>query len=266
VNRALIRLIPAVAGIAAIVPVALAASGMQPPPTSMLPDLDQETPTELVLTKAKDGWRLGFRSAVRNIGAGPLIIDGHRPAPTQRTMDADQILLHTSGARSVVPGVGQLRYVRSPDHQHWHLLGFDQYELRRPHGVRAIVRDRKSGFCLGDRYAVMPRTVSAWARQPVYTSHCGLERPGLMGVREGISPGYGDDYSANLEGQYLPLRRVRAGRYLLVHRVNADRRLLESSYDNNASSLLMRLRWRHGAPRIRVLAVCRDSDRCQVAG
>jgi hypothetical protein len=83
-----------------------------------------------------------------------------------------------------------------------------------------------------------------------------------MGVREGISVRYGDDYAANLEGQYLSLRGLRAGRYLLVHRANADRRLVESSYANNASSLLLRLRWRHRSPWIHVVAVCPDSDRC----
>jgi hypothetical protein len=261
-NRALIRLLPALAGIAAMVPVAIAAGGAQPPGKALLPDLDQETPSGLLFTKGADGWRLGFNSAVRNVGAGPLIVDGHRMAAVERTMDADQMIVRTGAARSVVRDVGHLRYVRSPDHQHWHLLGFDHYELRRPRGDRALVRDRKTGFCLGDRYAVTTRTLPGRPPRKVYASRCGLERPGLMGVREGISVGYGDVYVANLEGQYLPLRHVRAGRYLLVHRVNADRRLLESSYDNNASSLLLRLRWRHRAPWIRVLAACPDSDRC----
>ncbi len=34
---------------------------------------------------------------------------------------------------------------------------------------------------------------------------------------------------------------------MLVHRVNADRRLREVSYDNNAASVLLRLRWRAAA-------------------
>ena len=123
-------------------------------------------------------------------------------------------------------GVGRLRYTRSPDHEHWHLLHFDRYELRRPGGDRALVRDRKTGFCLGDRYGVDDPALAAKPPEAVYRSRCGLERPGLWGVREGISVGYGDDYDANLEGQYLRLSGLRAGRYLLVHRANADRRLL----------------------------------------
>jgi len=60
----------------------------------------------------------------------------------------------------------------------------------------------------------------------------------------------------------LPLTGLRAGRYVLVHRVNADGRLRELRHDNDAASLLLRLRWRRGVPYIRVLAVCPDSARC----
>ena len=257
------RLLPALVAIAVMVPAAIAASDSVPQEPPLLPDLDQEMPTQLIVTQGRVGWRLGFRSAVRNIGAGPLIIDGHRPLSTE-LMEAQQVIVGAGGSRAVVDGVGRLKFVRSPDHHHWHLLRFDRYELRRPSG-RAVVRDRKTGFCLGDRYAVTTRVLPAQPPEPVYRTNCGLGRPGLTTVREGISVGYGDDYSANLEGQYLPLRGLRAGRYVLVHIVNSDHRLRESSYDNNAASTLLRLRWRRGVPRIRILAVCPTSDRCTVA-
>jgi hypothetical protein len=233
-----------------------------------LPDLLQETPTDLAITRADAGrgpYVLGFRSAVSNIGEGPLIIDGHRPGPEVGTMVADQVVVRDGAPQDVIQGVGELRYVVSPDHRHWHLLGFDRYELRRAGRRTAVTGDRKTGFCLGDRYGVTSAVpASPPPSTPAYTSRCGLEEPQLLGLREGISVGYGDDYSANLEGQYLRISGLRAGRYLLVHRANADRRLLESSYGNNAASLLLRLRWRRGAPRIRVLAVSPDAPRCAV--
>lgn len=262
----ILRVIPALGAIALLIPAALGASAAAPEGEPLLPDLDQEMPTQLVLTKAgKTSWRLGFRSAVRNVGAGPLIIEGRRPSPGERTMAADQVIVKAGAPASVVRGTGRLRYVRSPDHQHWHLLRFDRYELRRAGGSSAVVRDRKTGFCLGDRYAVTTRDLPAAPPEPVYTSRCGLERPGLMGIREGISVGYGDDYSANLEGQYLPLDGLRSGRYVLVHRANADRRLVEASYDNNAASTLLQLRRRHGVPRVRILAVCPTTETCTAA-
>ena len=131
-----------------------------------------------MLTKARSGWRLGFDSAVRNIGAGPLIIDGERPTSVE-TMTAEQVVVHEGGLRTVVTGVGRLRYVRSRDHRHWHLLGFDRYELRRANSDEPVVADRKSGFCLGDRYPVRTRDVPAKPAKPVFKSRCGLEQVNL---------------------------------------------------------------------------------------
>jgi hypothetical protein len=264
VKRSLLRLLPVLAAVAALVPATLAVGGTAPEGTPLLPDLDQETPTGLVLTKARGGWRLGFDSAVRNIGAGPLIITGARPEPGVETMSADQVVVNEGSPRSVVPRVGELRYVRSPDHRHWHLLGFDRYELRRADSGATVVADRKSGFCLGDRYPVRTLPLVGKPLEPVYRSRCGLDQPHLLGIREGISVGYGDDYAPQLEGQFVDLTALRAGRYVLVHHANADRGIVETSYDNNASSLLLRLSRHRGQPRMRVLAVCPDSDHCAV--
>jgi len=264
VNRAFVRLIPVAIFVGALVPATFAVSGTPLQGERLLPDLDQEPPSGLLITHSPRGWLLGFASAVRNVGAGPLIIEGHRLSSAEETMTANQVIRRTAGPIEGVRGVGRLRYTRSPDHQHWHLLHFDRYELRRPNGRQAVVRDRKSGFCLGDRYGVSDPALPAKPPKPAYRSRCGLEQPGLWGVREGISVGYGDDYAANLEGQYLRLSGLRAGRYLLVHRVNGDRRLVEASYANNAASLLLRVRWRRGAPHIRILAVCPDAAQCRV--
>ena len=226
-----------------------------------LPDLDQETPSGLTITRTGSVWVLGFRSAVRNVGDGPLVIDAHRPTPGTDTMTADQLIERDGSPAELVSEVGRLRYVVSPDHRHWHLLGFDRYSLRRAGSSVAAVRDRKSGFCLGDRYRIDRRLPAAPA-EPRYTSRCGLAAPGLFGLQEGISVGYGDDYPAYLEGQYLRLSGLAAGRYVLVHRANSGRRLRELDYGNNAASLLLRLRWRAGEPMVRILKRCPDSDRC----
>jgi hypothetical protein len=180
-------------------------------------------------------------------------------------MVADQLVERDGAPPAVIPGVGDLRYVRSVDHQHWHLLGFMRYELRRAGSGRVRVRDRKTGFCLGDRYRITTPDLPARPEQKVYTSRCGLHQTGLLTVREGISVGYGDNYTAFLEGQSLPLNGLRSGRYVLVHRVNVERRFREVTYDNNASSVLLDLRWRHRVPVLRALAYCPDTDRCHRA-
>jgi hypothetical protein len=231
-----------------------------------LPDLDQEVPAQLdVMVAGAPGrphFRLGFGSAVRNVGAGPLIIDGHRAGRRTPGMAGDQLIERRGGGLLRVPGVGRLSYVRAPTHQHWHLHGFDRYELRRAGGARVLVRDRKSGFCLGDRYRVVGRAVPAAAPQPIYTGNCALGQPQRLRVREGISAGYGDNYGPHLEYQDLPLNGLRDGRYVLVHRVNGDRAIRESSYANNAASLLLDLRWRGGKPFLRILRSCRNTSHC----
>jgi hypothetical protein len=260
-KRGLLRALPALAAGACLALAALvisnSAASRAATATERLPDLEQAIPTGLEITQHDRAphWRLGFRSAVSNVGDGPLIISGRRPLPGVEKMVADQVIEQAGAPAEVVAGAGRLRYVRARDHRHWHLLGFDRYELRRP-GGRAVVRDRKSGFCLGDRYAVSGRDLPARAPEKVYTSRCGLNHPQLMGIREGISVGFGDDYVANLEGQWLPLDGLRRGRYLLVHRANADGRLRERTRDNNAASVLFRLRWRHKQPVAKILATC----------
>jgi serine protease len=231
-----------------------------------LPDLDQEVPSELQVTKTtasggEPSYVIGFRSAVLNIGDGPLVIKGHR-APSESAMTADQIVERDDGSSDVVAGIGSLRYVHSYDHQHWHYLRFDRYELRRAGTSRVLARDRKTGFCLGDRYRATNVRISNPAPQPVYVGRCGFDNPGLQAIEEGISPGYGDDYSAFLEYQDLPLDGLENGRYVLVHRVNSDRRIHERSYTNDAASVLLDLRWRLGVPHLRLLASCPDSARC----
>src|SRR4051812_1816760 len=114
----LLRLLPlplSLAGIPAAVLTAATASAGRPD-RARLPDLVQEVPSRLVVVRAQapDGpeYRLGFRSAVRNVGSGPLIIDGHRSAEFD-TMVADQVIEYRGEPRRRVPQVGRLRYVVS---------------------------------------------------------------------------------------------------------------------------------------------------------
>lgn len=247
--------------------------GQNPPPVpdpgeSLLPDLDQALPRELNV-KSVEGRRgrfqLGFESAVDNVGRGPLEVVGRRAAREQ-AMVATQLVHRQDGSRIPRPNVGRIRYTRSADHDHWHLLRFDRYELRRATDFSRVRADRKTGFCLGDRYETDPaQRLPAEPEQAAWTGSCGQGRPRLRRVREGISVGFGDNYPPHLEGQYLDVTGLSPGEYFLVHRVNADGRLLESDYGNNAAAVRIELRAPAGArgrPAIRVLRRCPDTDRC----
>jgi hypothetical protein len=245
-----------------------AAAGPAPATTGgdLLPDLDQQTPSGLMISLAsKSGparYVLGFQSAVRNIGDGAFIMTGSRANRRTPLMKATQLIDHADGTQRAVQVAARLRYAISPDHQHWHLLHFDRYELRQAGHGGALVRDQKTGFCLGDRYRVVGYDVPAAAAEPTYTSRCGLTEPWLLSIREGISPGYGDNYEAFLEGQSLPLTGLSAGRYVLTHRANSDGTLRESNYTNDAASVLLDLKWAKSVPQMTVLRTCPDTARC----
>ena len=87
----LVRVLPVVLAIAACVSLlaALDRSDASAAGSERLPDLDQETPGGLTVTamvsRGRSVYVLGFRSAVRNVGDGPLIIEAHRPDPTGRS-------------------------------------------------------------------------------------------------------------------------------------------------------------------------------------
>ena len=265
------------AGQLAAVTLALAAAGGGalggPPPAEVpaeprLPDLRQDVPRDLGIasdrSRAEPRFRLGFRSAAENVGTGPLVVRGRRTGAG--AMTARQVVRNADGSTTVRRGVGPIRYVTETDHRHWHLVGFERYELRRAADLSLVRPDRKTGFCLGDRYdADVSARRPFEPPEPVFTHRCGLDRPNLRSLTQGISVGYGDDYPAQIEGQFIDVTGLDAGRYVLVHRVNADRRLLESRYANNASSTLIDLRWPpgpRGRPQVATLERCPGRAQC----
>lgn len=211
--------------------------------SATLPDLDQAAPFGLSVVQRDGRLLLVFGSAVDNVGPGLLVVEGRRIAGV---MHAWQVI---GRRRYALPA--PLRYVRSQTHRHWHLLAFERYELRRSGTLAG--RDHKTGFCLNDAYETR-----ALNRVPHWTGECGRGRPDARTIREGISPGFGDDYVPEKEGQAIDVTGLPAGRYVLVHRVNPDRALRERSYANDAASVRISLRGR----RIAVLARCPDSAAC----
>jgi hypothetical protein len=247
----------AVAGFAAILVLTGCVGNVQEQPGELLPDLDQTLPGAISIETRSGRRVLVFASAVDNVGTGALVIAGSRRNRAVHTMRIRQLVTKADGSTAAHSLPGRLRYVRSETHSHWHLLGFERYSLRRASDGRLVAPDRKTGFCLGDRYRIASPPPAA-PPKAVWVRECGRGRTRLLRLGQGISPGYGDDYVPVLEGQFLDLTDVPTGRYLLVHRVNADRSILESSYANNAASVLLELRGRA----VRILARCPDSAAC----
>ena len=229
----------------------------------LLPDLVQKQPSKVQVQQVGDRFRLGFASAVSNTGAGPLRIEASRPSTEQVNMIATQVIAREDGRVERRENAGHVRYTRARGHEHWHLQGFDEYRLRRAEDGAVVAPDRKTGFCLGDRYDhKLFKTLPGEPLRPPYRQFCGLRRPDLLKVTEGISVGYGDNYEPYLEGQFIDITGVPAGRYDLVHHVNADGRLLESRYDNNAACVGVILKWPNGRNELPVMDVtgCNQPD------
>ena len=247
--------------------VVLMENGSSQATADLLPNLDEAAPDDLSgrsdLLATPRRFFLGFESAAGNVGQGPLVIDGSRPNRRVFTMSLVQRIERSDGSRRTVKVPARLRYVTSPTHSHWHLLGFMRYELRTAAG-RRVRRDRKTGFCLGDRYALQTKLPGA-PMTARFTDECGRTRPDLLAIREGISIGFGDNYKPHLEGQEFDITDLPAARYVLVHRVNPQRLIRESDYSDNASSMAFDLSWPRGRdlpPRIDVVARCPDTATC----
>ena len=229
----------------------------KPDPNELLPDLDQRAPSGLTVT----GTKLGFTSATDNVGRGPLWIRGFRLSIRTPTMTAHQLIRLRRGGRRIIREVGLLRFTVSFPHRHWHLLRFQQFELRRAADFELVVRDRKSGFCLADHYGLAAHRVRGFTG-PRFLGNCGQGRPDLLSVEQGTSIGFTDRYPAHFHGQNVDLAGIPAGIYVLVHRANPFNRIRERTLTNNAASVRLRLAWRAGRPSVRVLRVCERSERC----
>jgi Lysyl oxidase/WD40-like Beta Propeller Repeat len=231
----------------------------RPAVAELLPDLDQQPPSDLDVRGSHGRYQLWFTAATDNVGIGPLIVSGRLASITMRALQRVRL---SNGSSLAYPRIGFWRYHHSSDHSHWHLLHYQRYELRKENG-EVIVRDRKSGFCLGDRYGIAPGQVVDRVAHPVYTGFCNLHQPGATTVNGGTSVGFSDRYHSGLDGQNVDLTGVPAGRYVLVHRTNTDLLIRELRYTNNAASVLIRLTRRPGgSPTVRVLRVCPDSASC----
>lgn len=235
-------------------------------PRDLLPDLTQGLPTgiDVVLDNSSgtEQVRLVFDSTIGNIGEGPLILAARRK-PGATSMTARQVIRRSDGSSRTLRAVaGTIRYVQASDHQHWHLMGIDRYELWSGNASRRLRRDRKQGFCLGDRYQLSAnRPIPHQPRRPAFPGYCGKNRPGLTRITEGITVGWGDNYPANIEGQFIDVTGVAPGRYLLVHRIRAGG-LKETNRFNNISCAAIALKAGAAAGLPPTVAVSSSSRAC----
>jgi hypothetical protein len=242
------------------------AETIDPAPGSLLPDLDQQAPSGILVAITAGRTRLGFTSAVDNVGDGPIHIRGTRLGAA-RTMRADQLIHQRGGTTRIVPEIGRLAYESHPPHFHWHLEPYETYELRRASGGSFVRRDGKSGFCLLDRWGLALRRPGIVPGPPRFVGDCAAYQPEARRVDEGSSVGYTDRYPGFFHGQDIDITGLEPGLYVLVHRANPERRIRELRYSNNAASALLRISQADvstGAPTVTIVRRCPGAADCQV--
>jgi hypothetical protein len=112
----------------------------------------------------------------------------------------------------------------SPCHGHYHFNGYATYELLDRTGT-SVMTGRKQAFCLLDSEKIDPL-----AGPPKY--NCGFQ---------GISKGWADLYSYDLDCQWLDVTGIPAGEYQLKVTINPEHLLNELRFDNNSFSVPVRI-------------------------
>ncbi len=202
----------------------------------LLPDLQVLTPSGFYLidqTASGGDKRLKFTTTIWNAGPGALEVRG-RQHPRTAELVVYQMLHTPTG--DVVPGgpVGTFRFDHR--HGHLHLAAFARYELwsaSEDGGLLELVaQNEKVGFCLMDNVEVDAGLIDV--AKGVYPTDC-------RGEVQGISPGYGDVYVAQLYEQDLVIDGLPDGRYAVVNVANPDGAVAELDLENNVAVAYVRL-------------------------
>lgn len=129
-------------------------------------------------------------------------------------------------ALSPKDSAGNLIFIYSPCHRHYHFDGYANYQLLKIDKTTVVVEGRKQAFCLLDYEKVDLNAGPA-------KFSCGYQ---------GISVGWQDTYGSYLDCQWLDITNVAAGNYFLRVEINPKRRLKEGDYSNNTATVSVSIR------------------------
>jgi hypothetical protein len=166
-----------------------------------------------------------------NIGSGKLYLYGVLPANPDGTQDVRQRVYRSDGTFfDRLAG----KFIYHPTHDHIHVENWTQFHLRQvlpDSGVGAIIASGdKTSFCVLDL--------------SVYDSSLPNYNPSgqfhnCSSTIQGLSVGWADTYSKDLDGQNIDITNVPDGVYWLEAQVDPDTAMLESRDTNNASRVLV---------------------------
>ncbi len=97
--------------------------------------------------------------------------------------------------------------------------------------LELVALNDKVGFCLMDN-VLIDEKLTIGDGEPKYPIDCG-------GDVQGISPGYGDIYVAQLYEQDLVITDLPDGRYALINIVNPGGVIVETTTENNSAMVYL---------------------------
>lgn len=172
--------------------------------------------------------QLRLSNGTANIGNGRLHLYGSTTYP-DNTQDVVQRVYRSDGTYwERVAG----KFIYHPTHNHIHFENWCNYNLRTVlpgDGVGPIVASGgKTSFCILD-LQVFDTSIPGYTPGGNYRS-CGT-------TTQGLTPGWMDIYSKNLDGQYIDITGIADGQYWLESVVDPANAVLEADETNNVARI-----------------------------
>lgn len=260
-NRRSVVAASLVAVLAALVAVAVPATGQVVVGQEMLPDLEADAPAKVDqrpvmyssvnqpgVNQGAPGNRLllRFEGYIVNRGAGAAEVVGTTPVDGDMATVVQRIAQDTSTPPDGVADTtldepmpdAQVKYERSDGHSHWHLQKAARYSLvsvvNGVPGSQPVGLSNKVGFCLLDINPVRPDAPPRTffhddVMHPAYPCLNYNDEPlPTEQVDMGITPGWRDVYERYLAQQWVDVSNLQPGVYRLRSEVDPDDVVRES--------------------------------------
>lgn len=212
----------------------------------LLPDLQTVVPQQLQLVTQNKREILRFSNGIANTGAGPLHIRPEFPLDGTGAQVAIQVVFDAAG--DVVSETSVSEFEFHGEHNHWHIAGTAQFEVRVGSHEGDVFGDNsmKVTFCLIDWVKLEGNSNTA---ERTYWDCSGTSE------FQGISRGWVDQYHQALPGQDLDITGASTGvDYYLVSTANPGGDLLESNPGNNTAWVKFQiLRESNGNPKLHIV-------------
>lgn len=201
-----------------------------PEPVHLLPDIVPTKPRELYIEYSGDIKNIRFSTTFINQGDAALELVGYHDPEQQRTRVTQKLFASDSTATERQVG----EFVFHEGHDHWHTEKYIQFQLwsynENLEPAELLATTEKMSFCIWDEEKQDFGLLNE-APERVYE--------GCNNSSQGISVGWSDTYTPDLEGQELDITNIPDGGYMVRTVVNPDNKILEKDYSNNVNAVFV---------------------------